>query len=96
MYNAKNILIANRVKDANIIHYKLDYTGYHYDIFYEHGLVIIKKNNVQVFLQQISHQNDESWNDNETIAYLHWIKQAIINGTIEALKLPSKDEIFSN
>lgn len=92
MYNAQNILIATRVNEANPVHYELDYAEHHYDIFYEHGHVKVNQGGEQVFLQQISQQDDGSWDDQETSIYLHWIKEAIRNGTIEALKLPRKDE----
>jgi len=78
------------VRGANLIHYELDYMDHHYNIFYEHGYVRVEKSGEQVFLQQISQQEDGSWDDNETVAYLHWIKEAIRNGTVEALQLLRK------
>ncbi len=95
-YNTANILIATRVKEANFLQYQLHHAHHHYSISYEHGSVRVQKDGEPVFFQQISHQTDEVWDDYATVAYLQWIKQAICNGTLEALKLPGKDEILFN
>ena len=93
-YSERDILIATRVGGAIPVHYELDYAGHHYDIFYEHGCVRVDKNRAAVFLQRIAQQDDQTWDDNETIAYLHWIKEAIRKEGFETLKLPGKDEML--
>jgi hypothetical protein len=93
MYSGEGIILPTLRSEADPVHYELDFEGHRYAIFYERGFLRVERENEQVFLQQLSLVEESCWNDAEHVVYTFNVTQAIREGRLGTLKLPTKDEV---